>query len=211
MRSSSASPFEILAIVTICFGYFILSSINAVISGFPASSIGEDVLLGIVWYELMMGAVALLVLRARGFPLWRLVPRPTAKSNMHGVWLLIAGVLVSWIAMSPFPADQQAHHAAILASDRAPFHIVVLLSVVNGLYEEVFLLGYLQHELMQHGAAFAIGASLLVRVLYHTYQGHVGAAGVLAFGLVIAVYFARTGDLWPPVMAHMLVDVVALA
>jgi membrane protease YdiL (CAAX protease family) len=49
---------------------------------------------------------------------------------------------------------------------------------------------------------------LLVRVLYHLYQGPVGAVWVLAIGLVFGLYFMRTNQLWPPVFAHILWDIV---
>lgn len=210
MRSST-TPWDLAAITTICFGYFIVSSIDAVLNGFPSARLTEETLLGLAVYELVMGSVALAVLWMRHYPLARLVPQPSAAAGVRGIVLFAAALLVSWLAMAPFPADQLALHAAIFDGEKLPLYAVLLLSVVNGLYEEVFLLAFLQHELMRHGVAFAIGASLLVRVLYHTYQGHVGAVSVLAFGLVLALYYARTGELWPPVLAHMLADVTALA
>jgi len=88
---------------------------------------------------------------------------------------------------------------------------VLAMSVVNGLYEEVFLLGYLQSALERFGLAFAVGASLLVRVAYHTYQGPAGAVSVLAFGLILSAYFARRRSLWPVVSAHMFADIGGFA
>lgn len=42
-----------------------------------------------------------------------------------------------------------------------------------------FWLGYLVRGFAAVGASFAIGLSLLVRVLYHLYQGPLGAVSVL--------------------------------
>lgn len=207
----AATPWDIAAIVLVCFGYFMVSSFDAVMNGFPSARLTEEALLGLVGYELVMGSLALAWLWMRRYPLTRLVPRPTAASGVRGLLLFAVALLASWLAMLPFPADQLAQHAAIFEGEQLPLYAVLLLSVVNGLYEEVFLLAFLQDALLRHGVAFAIGFSLLVRVLYHTYQGHVGAMSVLAFGLVLALYYARTGELWPPVLAHMLADVAAMA
>ena len=47
-------------------------------------------------------------------------------------------------------------------------------------------------------------------MLYHAYQGHVRATAVMILGLVIGIYFLRTGNLWPPAFAHVLADFVTL-
>ena len=88
---------------------------------------------------------------------------------------------------------------------------IIALAMVNGLYEETFLLGYLQRGFLAAGPSFAIGLSVLVRVLYHLYQGPLGALSVLLFGLVVSLFHWRTGKLWPVVFAHTLADAFALA
>jgi membrane protease YdiL (CAAX protease family) len=54
----------------------------------------------------------------------------------------------------------------------------------------------------------AVGVSLLVRVLYHLYQGPLGAVYVGAFGLVLSLYYVASGKLFPVVLAHALWDIV---
>ena len=56
--------------------------------------------------------------------------------------------------------------------------------------------------------AAVVGVSLLVRVLYHLYQGPLGALSILVFGIVITVYFVMSNKLWPPVVCHVVADVV---
>jgi membrane protease YdiL (CAAX protease family) len=72
---------------------------------------------------------------------------------------------------------------------------------------KIFLLGFLIRGLRRYGLAVALGASLLVRVLYHTYQGPLGAMWVLVFGAVLSVYFIESGKLFPAVVAHAIADV----
>jgi uncharacterized protein len=127
--------------------------------------------------------------------------------------LLCAVALGAWALLAQlFSADElAAQPIAEIASHAHPSLVwVIALSMINGLYEETFLLGYLVRGFAAVGASFAIGLSLLVRVLYHLYQGPLGAVSVLVFGVVVGCYYWRTRSLWPAVFAHTLADVVAL-
>ena len=84
----------------------------------------------------------------------------------------------------------------------------VLMAMVNGTYEEVFLLGFLVRGLRGWGLSSALGTMLLVRVMYHLYQGPIGALWVFGIGLTFGIYYVRSGNLWPPVFAHVLWDIV---
>src|SRR6185295_521108 len=85
---------------------------------------------------------------------------------------------------------------------------LVTLGIVNGAYEEMFLLGFLLRGLRGYGLSFAIGASLLVRVLYHLYQGPLGAMYVGVFGLVLSLYYVASARLFPVVLAPALWDII---
>jgi membrane protease YdiL (CAAX protease family) len=50
-----------------------------------------------------------------------------------------------------------------------------------------------------------------MRVFYHFYQGAVGVVGIAPLALLFAYGFARTGRLWPLIVAHALTDFWALA
>lgn len=86
--------------------------------------------------------------------------------------------------------------------------MIVPLAIVNGAYEEVFLLGFLMRGLRRFGASNAIGVSLLVRLLHHMYQGPLGALSVLVFGGVLSIFYWRKGQLFPAVFAHVLAHIV---
>ena len=45
---------------------------------------------------------------------------------------------------------------------------------------------------------------------YHFYQGALGVLGITPMVLLFAYWFARTGRLWPLVVAHALQDFTAL-
>jgi membrane protease YdiL (CAAX protease family) len=99
----------------------------------------------------------------------------------------------------------------IAAKAKPTLFFILAVSILNGLYEETFLLGYLVRGFSAAGASFAVGLSILVRLLYHLYQGPVGAVSVVVFGLIVSYYYWRTPVLWPAVLAHTIADVIGLA
>jgi membrane protease YdiL (CAAX protease family) len=64
--------------------------------------------------------------------------------------------------------------APLIAEATISIPLLFAVSIVNGFYEEIFLIGYLLRALESLAAIFAIGVTLLVRVLYQLYQGPIG-------------------------------------
>ena len=159
--------------------------------------------------ELVLAAIALCFLQARRYAISSLFPAPTLQGCAAGIGLFFATWVVGWLLTAPFvgglseqPIDRMVQDANL------SLPVVVLMAMVNGTYEEIFLLGFLLRGLRGFGLSVALGVMLLIRVLYHLYQGPVGALWVLAFGSVLGLYFIRSGRLWPPVFAHVLADIV---
>jgi uncharacterized protein len=200
-------------VVGVCFGWFVGLSIEAVLLGFPtAGSFSDPSLMSIAALECIFALGALMFLQYRGYSLGELIPIPTLRGTLVGA-LLYGCILLVWtLAVAAFSIDQSSTQpiAKIVANAKPSLAVVLVLSAVNGLYEETFLLGYLLRGLTAYGASFAVGVSLLIRVLYHLYQGPVGTVSVLLFGLVVSLYYLRTRSLWPTVVAHALGDAVAL-
>ena len=89
--------------------------------------------------------------------------------------------------------------------------VLVLSAAGNGAAEEILVVGYLLVRLRQLGVPpwLALAASALLRGSYHLYQGFGGGLGNLAMGVVFALWWMRTRRLWPLVLAHTLLDVIA--
>lgn len=89
--------------------------------------------------------------------------------------------------------------------------MLLLLSFGNGWAEEVVVVGFLLTRLRQLRVNpwVALVISSLLRGAYHLYQGFGAGLGNLAMGLVFAYIWQRTGRLWPLIIAHTLIDVVA--
>lgn len=89
--------------------------------------------------------------------------------------------------------------------------VYVLAASMNGVLEEVLMLGYLFLRLRQIGWSWwlIVLTSAVVRGSYHLYQGFGGFLGNLIMGVAFGLLFARWKRVGPLVVAHTLLDVVA--
>jgi uncharacterized protein len=210
-KRTATTPGEAMAVVAVCFGWPILLSLHAVLAGFQVGESGfsNAGLLSLVIYELAFAFVAITLLRRRGYDVASLRPRPTWFDSGLGVLLALAAGLASVFVVAPFSAGwEQQPIAGIMRHSTVGPAAVLLLAVVNGTFEEVFLIGFLMRGLKDRGLSISLGVPLLVRVSYHLYQGPLGALSVLGLGLVFGLFYARTQRLWPVVLAHMMWDVI---
>lgn len=88
---------------------------------------------------------------------------------------------------------------------------LTLLAAGNAFAEEVLVVGYLLTRLRQLGLRenTSLLSAAVLRGSYHLYQGFGGFLGNLVMGLVFGRVWQRTNRLWPLVVAHTLLDVVA--
>jgi membrane protease YdiL (CAAX protease family) len=52
---------------------------------------------------------------------------------------------------------------------------------------------------------------VIVRLLYHLYQGPIGILMAVPMGLLYGYVYSRTRQLWPLVVAHVLLDLIGLS
>jgi membrane protease YdiL (CAAX protease family) len=208
MRRTNLSIHEAAVVSAICFGLFIVWSTQAVLSGFPEARFSDS---GDAWMalvEAVLAASALLYLRARSFDVWSLYPQPDLRGTLFGLGLFVAAWLAGVIATAPFMSPGGPSQVTEFSFSGVSIASTVLFAMANGAFEEVFLLGVLVRGLRAYGLSIAIGVPLLVRLLYHLYQGPLGAVWVLAFGLTFTLFYIRNSRLWPAVFAHTLWDIV---
>jgi membrane protease YdiL (CAAX protease family) len=99
----------------------------------------------------------------------------------------------------------------LLPVTRAEKGVFVLLSMAAGFGEELAYRGFLIP-----GLALMLGgewtAALLSSVLFgvlHAYQGWLGVLRTAALGLLLAAGFLISGSLWPAILAHAILDMMA--
>jgi membrane protease YdiL (CAAX protease family) len=207
LPKSTLSLTEAVVVTIICFGLPIFSSVQAVFDGFPKVQFSDVGHAWLIFIELVLASVALLFLRARNFDIRSLYPQPTLHGALLGVVIFVAcwmlGIAVTALFYEPgrTGAIEFSFAGVSLAS-------TILVALVNGTFEEVFLLGVLVRGLRGLGMSLAVGIPLFVRVLYHLYQGPFGVVWVACIGVTLTFAYIATRQLWPPVFAHVLWDIV---
>ncbi|GGC63616.1 CPBP family intramembrane glutamic endopeptidase [Undibacterium terreum] len=216
-QAVSATPLEAFGIVALCFGWFIADSLAAFsmaadsigVNSGSVSGFSDDSFMWTIIIELALGALALLVLNMRGYSLAKLWPVPDWKGCVAGGVLYLIATVGSGFIAAAFATGQPAQPIAQIMAESSPsLAYIIAVAMVNGLYEELFLLGYLQQGFTLSNPSFAVGISVLVRLSYHLYQGPVGVLSVAVYGLIVGIFYFRTGRLWPAVFAHILADIV---
>jgi membrane protease YdiL (CAAX protease family) len=199
---------EAIGIVLVCFGWFIVGSLEAASSWRPGSAAGfnDNSFDGTLASEVILATMAILLLWGRRYPLHTLYPQPSWRGVLDGVIVCVCALLGHNLVVLLLPQYATTPIAEMLASTTVSWSSTIPLMVVNGFYEEVFLLGYLMRGLRRYGASTSLGIALFVRMLYHTYQGPAGVVSVMAVGLVFGLYFQRKGQLFPVVLAHIAID-----
>ena len=89
--------------------------------------------------------------------------------------------------------------------------ILLARAVMNGILEEVVMIGYLFTRWRQRGGSMlaVLVISALIRGSYHLYQGFGGFFGNVAMGLIFGAVYLKTRRVMPLVICHALLDIVA--
>lgn len=89
--------------------------------------------------------------------------------------------------------------------------VLIGKAVMNGVLEEVVMIGYLFTRWRQSGGKLVtiIVASALIRGGYHLYQGFGGFIGNAVMGLLLGWLYLKTKRVVPLVVVHSLLDIFA--
>ena len=218
LRGLSARA-EFAAVVAIAFGHPIYSSIRYYLQDLPAPLDDRRLYITIV-YELVLMSALGAFLRLRGWRLDQIGLLPSGRETLgretlQGLGLALlcyAALFATWGTAEMFmPArisEVAQHRPPVGALSLAA---VVATSLVNAVFEEALVLGYIVTALKRRDAALlGAAASVAIRVAYHLYQHENAYLGVLPIGLILTVWYVRTGRLWPVVVMHALWDLLAM-
>jgi len=216
---------EFLIVVTWAFGLPIFNSILAIgaaggggdgTSAVTRLQIGNAALVGTLVMELVQSLFLIWFLRIRGWTLAKLGLEISWRGTVLGSTLLAVTIvmLVVIVKLAEFvsPVDIRVAMARYPApSPQLDMQLIFLVSTVNGIFEEVFVAGYIITALSQvRGPWTGINVSTGVRLLCHLYQGPMGILATVPLGLLFGYVYARTRLLWPLVLAHILLDIIGL-
>lgn len=206
---------EFLIVIVWAFGQFIFASILS-IGATRATAYTNEALASLVVAEVLQFAFIAWFLRVRGWSLEKAGLKVTLRGTGLGLGLAVATqavfVVSQLIGQHLLPVDMNAA-ASIYpkAAKDLDLQLVILASVVNGVYEELFVAGYIITALAPvRGPWTAINVSTGMRLLYHLYQGPIGVLAIVPLGILWGWVYVRTRQLWPLVVAHIAIDVFGL-
>ncbi len=107
-----------------------------------------------------------------------------------------------------------ARHAELAHGLSGAGWVLLVLAVVGTSFaEELVMRGYLipRLESLRFSSLSAVLISSALFGAYHIYQGYVAALAVTVTGLLAGALFVHTRRLWPVVIGHLLLDLVAFA
>lgn len=206
---------EISLTMLMAFGWFVFTSLTVAVFPSPAPALTQTDLRWLLWFELSMLVPVTAFLALRGWRWQDICPAPEPRDAVFTPLLVVATVLLGGVAMllaSGLGLDVPDTEVVVPVQGGLGWATVVAVSLVNGFYEEALVCGYLMTALNRGAGSpwVAIHASTLLRLAYHLYQGSLAAVSIIPTGLLFAWFYARTGRLWPLIVAHVLLDIWAL-
>jgi membrane protease YdiL (CAAX protease family) len=205
---------EMAIVLAAAFGLFILSSIEwAMAPPQPILTTAGD-LRYLMLTEISIGVPLALFLWVRGWRPTQLgFAQPNGRDLWHPIVLLAAVFLGSWFAYAAAIAIRPELETSPLQLDETgvPLFLNVSFSLLNAFYEELFVCAYVIAAWRGSDIWTAIGISSIVRLSYHLYQGPLAIAMIFPFGVLFAWYFAHQRRLAPIIIAHAVLDVIALS
>ena len=211
----SLSPRAEFAIVIIAaFGVFIVRSTLAIPFASQPTVEGWSGFAELAIEETLIGLLVGCFLAARG---WRFsdlgFDQPRLADLGSALGLFASAYLVTYVFWNLLPQPSREHLAfGRLQLANANFDPLLLLvvSVINALYEEVFVCAYVLSAWRGKSMWDAITISALIRLSYHTYQGPLAVITIAPLGIVFAWFYATRGRVWPLVFAHAFADFLYL-
>jgi uncharacterized protein len=204
---------EFAIVILVAFGYPVLVSVISVLSPVGEQAITNADLLFLLLYEVTLSVFLGLFLRLRGWRPRQLGLIPAPRDIRVGIGLAVFDYLAFTVIVLIFSSLSSGlvTRGDHLFKPELGLMAVTAVSIVNPLFEEIFVCGYVISVLRKsRSLTFAINVSVCIRLVYHLYQGPVGVVSIIPLGLVFAYWFAKTGRLWPLVIAHAIIDFFGL-
>jgi membrane protease YdiL (CAAX protease family) len=171
-------------------------------------------LLGVLSLESIMALFWVPYLARRGWTMRHVTHRAAPRDLVVGAGLAVAAYLAYWLlfttAAAAIPDYARTASDMRIGGSVSPW-VVLLVSVANLVAEEFLYLGFVANALRKQGLGIALSASVVARVLVHLYQGPMALLASLPIGVTLAAYYLVSSRIWPAVVAHGIMDLIALS
>jgi uncharacterized protein len=206
---------EFIVVLTVAFGAVILGNILTVFYPLPAPAINDGELRFMLVYELVLMMFLGTLLHLRGWSLARFGAPFTPRDLVIAPALAVSSYLLSFLTIVVAqalggPSVQEAMSVPLAAQDISVASLIAV-SIVNPIFEEVLLCGYVVTVVKERRSFWtAVNVSVAIRLACHLYQGVMGLVFIVPLGLLFTIWYARTRKLWPVILAHSIIDAVGL-
>ena len=207
---------EVVVVITVAFGSFATQSALRLFRFDGAPSLTALPLRYVILCQVFLLGLLWIFLTIRGWRFSNLGERPRVIDVFLGIPLAVAAylpfLLLAWLVMSPSTDSGAQPLPPTSALSGSSLGTIVAGALVNSVFEEVLVVGYLMTALQRRfGTSVAIHASALVRLSYHIHLGTAALISILPLGYVFAYWYRRRRSLLPLVTAHTILDVLAFS
>jgi len=214
---------EFAIVVGAAFGTSVIGSIGDLLSGKTVGAPGARDAFNaasteaVIVYELFIAPALAVVLYAGGWRLKDFRLGPSVAATLMGVVIAAGMWAADWLLAGmlklAFPSLQSTMELLQNYKPENPPAVlaITLLSIVNPVFEEVFVCAYVINALSaRFGTTAALNISVAIRASYHLYQGVAMLPWHCAYGLMQAHAYVRYGRLWPLLVSHAVLDFAAM-
>jgi len=212
---------EMWLVFAITIAYFVRTSnydlIARAILHIPVGSrmVDDKNLLAICFVELLGLVLVFYILKIRGYTsLDRSITfKPQYIIHIIAIYA-ISNIVLRYICIL-FNDIAPSAYAGIIGhyhiTKNASIISIVLLGIINPIYEEFLVVNYLFKKLEKLKPWLVIFISSIVRLSYHTYQGWACLITVLPLGIIFGFYYHKFKQTLPLIIVHSIYDILALS
>ena len=177
----------------------------------PPRAVSDSVALVNALIQAAQLSLVVALLHQRDWAIRKLAPRPDVRGSVVALGILASDRVLFLLLFVILGALGHGAHVDAAATRPLGWSPATVISLaVDALLEETIFTGYVLNYLESSGPALAIAVSTLLRLSLHLYQGWVALPSILSFGLVSALYYSRERQLWPPLLAHFVHNVLVV-
>ena len=207
---------EFMLIISLSFGYSILISVLVLFGYSFDMSFTNATLISSIFFELIILFAVVLFLNIRGTEI-------DYRNNTNMFKLILAGItifivyyfvyyIIYFIMSGFFTISDLSNNFSNSGNHPLNFFVILSFSIVNAVFEEFIVVGYVIPVLSSRKSILlAINVSVLIRFLYHLYQGPMAAISIIPLGLLFAFVYVKWKNIWMIIIAHALMDLLALS
>lgn len=206
IKNKLGNVFEFLFVITIGFGIFIYSSSISLLEHSKNNSLKQDYsnfdFYFLILYEIIALVVIAYFLKRRKWTLKQFNLEFSPKYVIVAIVLAIIRFSLNYFGVELSKSINIFSNNAPNISLQLNLLTIFLLLIVNSIYEEILLIGYIFHRLKKLNCLIIILISFLLRFSFHTYQGLESIIFVFTISIVSGLYYIKYKKLWPIILAH---------